>query len=225
MKRLIIAIAFSAFGLLSIAQVPGYMGKKHQFIYTPAIGIFSPQYSAYGDLLGIFKLSHNVKYEYVIKKNMMLGVFYDLHNANLKIEQFTPVYDRVYATYHRHMIGISIKKYTSRYALAPLGAYFKYQAGVMRYTAEHYNRTVQGSYYVQDFKKTGWDLVAGVGFGKQFILGRYIPIDVGIDFNIPIHSIANAFDGFNDYITDAAFKQNVSTHMVRLNLGIGLLAF
>lgn len=235
MKRIVsfLILALIVFG--ANAQVPGFMGKKHQFSYTPNIA-FSARWHRNKDNFGsLFRVSHNFEYLYTAQKRFAFGVFYNvLVMNNLVHEQFYGISnDLAPVKYARHIVGLTGRKYLRQNDIAPLGTYMKFQLGVImdmaKYTDDSY-KTIEDyrgyNKYITNPKFNGFDIMVGGGIGREFIVANIMPIEIGVDLNLPFGSIARmiAEDDMRELALIAA-RQNLASTLFRFNISVGILAF
>lgn len=235
MKRILsfLILALIVFG--ANAQVPGFMGKKHQFTYTPNIAIFTSWHRNKSNFASAFRVNHNFEYLYTAKKRLAFGVFYNLLVMNnLVHEQFSDIGDDLAPVkYAHHIVGFSARRYVKRNDLAPLGTYMKYQVGFIfdmaKYTDDSY-KTIEDyrgyNNYITNPKYNGFDIMLGIGIGREFIVANIMPIELGVDANLPFGSIARII-GENSYreLALVAARNNLASTIFRFNLSIGILAF
>ncbi len=222
MKRILLSITLAVIVLNAFGQVPGFMGRKHQFMYSPTISPYTNQFSAVQwKVLSMFRLSHDVRYEYVVKKRGMIGASYNFHQSDIRMVEGYPYPESVaYGEFTRHMVGLHYKRYFGQHTLAPLGFYMKYQFGVIKYNAVVTRGEIDGAN-----ETSSWDFAYGMGFGRQFIVGRYIPLEFSLDLNLPLIAISNSFGGYGNDIYTAAHNETLASTMVQFRMAIGILPF
>ncbi len=223
MRYLITLIAILAFGATAMAQVPGYMGKKHQFSYTPAISMYGNNYRTQTNALGLFYLSHRLEYDYVIKKNRTIGLLYEYCGVDV-----TPFNDYgneqagISGRYTRHQVGFSYRKYKRKNTLAPLGFYWRYTLSVAYSQVAIDKKFLTNDYPINEpIKYSMVQPIIGVGIGKEFIIAKYVPLNVGFDVQLPVISMVSK----SGYLSGPNQEVNLASTLLRFNIGIGILAF
>lgn len=221
MKYFITLFAILAFGANAFAQVPGYMGKKHQFTYTPAISMYGDNYRSHTNALGLFYLNHRIEYDYVIKKNRTIGLLYEYCGVNIipyYINNNIPLHGR----YTRHQVGFTSRKYKRKNNLAPLGFYWKYTLSIAYSQSTIDKESITKDYPLdKPIKYSMVQPIIGVGIGREFVIGKFVPLNLGFDIQVPLISMVSA-SGFLDKPTQ---QMNLASTLFRFNIGIGILAF
>ncbi len=223
--RIIFTLAAAlAFSLSAFAQAPGFMGKKHQFTYTPSIAMYGNESRAQQNALGFFYLNHHIEYDYVIQKRRSIGLLYEYAGYDLSIGYYNwdNRSNEIFARYTRQQIGFSYKKY-SKHSIAPLGFYWKFTLSMAYKKAYIVDEILNPS--LSNFPTTysGWEPIVGVGLGREIILWKYVPMNFGFDVNLALLSMKSG--GYAEDIEDAARRTTLGSTLFRFNVGIGLLAF
>lgn len=232
MKRFILSLAMLLSVAVASAQVPGYLGKKHMFIYTPSLSLFTNTYRVDNtSAASMFFLSHNLQYVYVVKKRGAVSLFYETAGMNVYAgAKYRGGLDEyIFADYRKHQVGVAYRKYFRTANLAPLGAYMKYSVSVINATAKMMDASIPyATELAQDRRmelvteRSYWDFTTGIGIGRQLIIAKYIPINFELDVNLPW---ATLFEIGGDGMEGAVVTNTMGNSMVKFNIGIGLLAF
>lgn len=211
-----------AFSLSAFAQIPGYVGKRHQFTYTPSISLFANTLRKKQNFGTNFYLSHQVGYDYVVSKKKTIGLFYDVNSMDFLITNYGLDDENQLGRYTRHQLGFAYKKYMRNSPLAPLGGYWKFTMSMARITTK-----LTGDYATLEigtpYKYTVFDVMPGFGVGREFIIARWIPLNIGFDVQLPFRSIVYA--GGTSTLAEAATGLTVANSLLKFNIGIGILAF
>jgi len=233
MKNILLLAILCCLCVAANAQVPGYMGKKHLFIYTPSVSLYSNEYRLDNtNPVSLFFLKHNVAYQYVIKKRKSIGVFYEYSGFKSAVGGYNDRFDnfrRLTGNFKKHHLGFTYRKYFNTYNLAPLGAYMKYTLSGIRATTTMDDQSVRFYENVLDFnqdyvvEKKTWDIAVGIGIGRQFVIAKYIPLNMEVDFHLPF-TYYSYFASANQLVSSHATNLIGST-LINFNVGIGILAF
>jgi hypothetical protein len=230
MRKLIVITLLLTLGLISKAQIPGYMGKKHMFIYSPSLSIFGSEYRVKSSSgAAKFYISHNLTYNYVIKKRMTIGLLYEYSgfNVNVGTARYENDYTAIFGRFRKHQFGLVYRKYFRSTNLAPLGTYMKFSLSAINSKTTidpEFNEAVLYDDNNPDkiIAIESWDVAPGFGIGKQFIVAKFIPLNFEVNIQLPLSSM------FAYPVLDIEKSQLYSTlgsTMIKFNLGIGILAF
>ena len=232
MKRFILSLALLVPVLFASAQVPGYMGKKHLFIYTPSMSMFSNQFRVDDTKASsLFFFAHNVQYTYVIKKRKAISLFYETAGLNTYAGSEGRDGDNkyIFADYRKHQMGFAYRKYFRSANLAPLGTYMKYSVSVLLANSQMMEASIPYAREIAQengdrpvFEHSSWHLVTGVGIGKQFVIAKYIPLNFELDVQLPWSSFYSTPESG---LEKSHIYNTMGTTLVKFNVGIGLLAF
>lgn len=230
MKKLTSILLLLVTVTIAQAQVPGYMGRKHLFAYSPSLSVFSKEYKANNDKgVSAFFLGHNFSYNYVIKKRMTIGIFYEYAGFDSYIGDvyFERAYVDVYGRFTKHQFGFEWRRSLRSRNLAPLGTYMKFTLSMINAKTiidEEYYPAVAEDVNNPDqvYGVQSWDFAPGFGIGRQFIIARYIPLNFEIQAQVPFGSL---FDYPELDIERAQITNKVGSTVIKFNIGIGILPF
>lgn len=227
MRQLIILLSILALGFTAKAQVPGYMGKRHLFTYTPSMSLFSNEYRVQQKASTHFFFTHLLSYYYVIKKNKAIGLFYDYAGYNVyagaagrdELQQY------IYADFKKHQIGFQYRKYFRSRNLAPLGTYMRYSISALKATTTMKEASIP--YYYADGDRgdteiSNWDVAVGIGIGKQFVIAKYVPLNFELNVQLPWSQL---FAYPTAPLETSHTYSVIGTTLFKVNVGIGILAF
>lgn len=176
MKRIYsIAILVLAITSLCHAQVPGYMGKR---LHIQAGINFFPQFSAipvnvvqpYNPyFISGFNYRANVGIDFVITRKSVIGI-----NA----QYFNTAYDNGFGRFGLEggSVGFVFKTHFGEW-VAPLGPYFKAEAGGIFYGSSDPLNLYGGSFVTQ-LNGNGY---IGAGFGRTHIFANILSLDYGAE--------------------------------------------
>lgn len=235
MKKIIVLIVSCLFAIQIQAQISGYLGKRFSIIYSPSISLPHISLVAFqgsGSTLSL-SIQNTIKFEYIVKKHMALGLRYKYAFNNAKNSDLYEQYIGFTENYkfQSHTGGFYFKFY-GKNVLAPLGVYF---ALGFNFQYISLNNLILPEYNssstVVNGKYSSFDFAPSATWGKNWIVGNSLLIGFEGEVMPPLASIGKKFLGNGGYYyNDQNYSEvmqgvNLSSEILKLSVNIGFLAF
>lgn len=249
MKYLLTVLVFSSVMSVANAQVPGYLGKRAwvtgDLYFAPALFNMNQNHMnvesenwldienrAKGTNLLAFNYRPQVKFEYLVGRNIALGLTYSLIRTGTvkELESTNPDINGIhYDLIKGSSLGFHIKKFSfeKSASIAPIGYYWTY--GV---TATKFNTYSPAFPKQGQFSKDVINPVITIGFGKQTVLFDKFIIDSGAELGWSF--MPKDAKGL-EYMEEGDHEQSLSIHhayrsmlgyyLFNLKVAVGCLAF
>lgn len=225
MKKLVL-IFILLLPLVSIGQVPGYMGKRVYLYYggtgMPTVGAFFMNETAFD-----VNIKQQLGVDFVLSRRNVLGVSVELINDYMILHDEEGYYGgSSLGVIFGPSILLNYKGFLfrDRGSIAPVGWYSSFSIG-----ANHVNVTDNGKYFPSGKTDLG-SYNTGIftfGYGKQTVLWDRITFDTGVRFGASYSGILTLLKDVDDLgmdeISQKANTKVFANYLFNVNLSFGWL--
>lgn len=249
MKYLLTVLVFSITATVANAQVPGYMGKRAwvtaDLYFAPALFNMNQNHMNIkeGDPLDIenrskgtnllaFNYRPQLKFEYLVGRNIALGLTYTMFRTGTvkELDSTNPDIDGIhYDLIKGSSLGFHVKKFNvdKSASIAPIGYYWTYGVAATKFNTYNPAFPKQGQ-----FSKDVINPVITVGFGKQTVLFDKFILDSGAEFGwsfMPTDASEVDYTQEGDHehglSIHHAYRSMMGYYLFNLKVAVGCLAF